>query len=291
MIVGITGGSGFVGMHLVNKLLANNYKVKVLALETNKDFPNEVVFIKGDLVKKENIAEFLQDVDILIHLAARIMPPDEKMIEDNVLSTYNLISEALLYPIKQIIFTSSVAVYGKDKQGKFKESDTCNPNTPYGLSKYLSEKVILYWSGVTNNPVTIFRPFNIYGPGNYKGVIYSFYSDMKNKNEAIIYGDGKQERDFMYVGDFVDAVMKAIKMKKEGIFNLGYYKKYSILEVFETLKKIMKKDVKVIFNTNEVGKVYNINQDLISVKKELGWEAKIKLEAGLEKTIEWYETN
>lgn len=291
MVVGITGGSGFIGMHLVKKLLANDYKVKVLALENNPNFPNEVEFISGDLVKKENIGNFLKNVDILIHLAARIIPPDDIMIENNVLSTFNLVSEALNYPLKQIIFSSSVAVYGKDKSGKFKETDECFPNTTYGLSKYLAEKIILYWGTVTGNPTTIFRPFNIYGPGNFKGIIYSFYSDIKNSNKVIIYGDGKQERDFMYVGDFVEAVYKAIKTKQQGIFNLGNPNKYSILDIYKLFRKIMNKDIRVEFNTNEEGKVFNINQNLSYAKKKLKWEAKTSIEEGLKKTLDWYDRN
>ena len=152
-----------------------------------------------------------------------------------------------------------------------------------------SEKIVLYWGNLTGKPVTIFRPFNVYGPGNYKGIIYSFYTDIKNKNKAIIYGDGTQERDFMYVGDFVEVIYKAIKIKQNGIFNLGNLKKYSILEIFKLFKKIMKKDVKVQFNKNEEGKVFNINQDLSHIKKVLGWEAKTPIKEGLEKTIDWYE--
>ena len=103
------------------------------------------------------------------------------MMENNVMSTFNLISEALNYPIKHIVFTSSVAVYGKDKKEKFKEIDECFPNTNYGLSKYLAEKIVLYWGNLTGKPVTIFRPFNVYGPGNYKGIIYSFIQISKIK--------------------------------------------------------------------------------------------------------------
>ncbi len=289
MVVGITGGSGFIGMHLIKKLLSNGYEVKVLALEDNPNFPKEVTFIKGDLVKKENLTKFLKEIDVLIHLAGSILPPDNIMMENNVMSTFNLISEALNYPIKHIVFTSSVAVYGKDKKEKFKEIDECFPNTNYGLSKYLAEKIVLYWGNLTGKPVTIFRPFNVYGPGNYKGIIYSFYTDIKNKNKAIIYGDGTQERDFMYVGDFVEVIYKAIKIKQNGIFNLGNLKKYSILEIFKLFKKIMKKDVKVQFNKNEEGKVFNINQDLTHAKSVLGWEAKTPIKEGLEKTIDWYE--
>jgi len=291
MVVGITGGSGFIGLHLIKKLLLNNFKVKVLALEDNPNFSKEVKFIKGDLVKKENLAKFLKEVDILIHLAGSILPPDNVMMENNVMSTLNLISESFNYPIKQIIFTSSVAVYGKDQKIKFKESDECFPNTTYGLSKYLAEKIVLYWGNLTDNPVTIFRPFNIYGPGNYKGIIYSFFLSIKNKGKVIVYGNGKQERDFMYVEDFVEAVFKAIVMKQNGIFNLGSPKKYSILDIYKLFKRIMKKDIKLEFDEKEEGKVFNINQDLSHAKKVLGWQAETSIEEGLRKTIDWYEKN
>lgn len=291
MVVGITGGSGFIGIHLIKKFILKNFQVKVLALEDNPNFPKGVEFIKGDLVKKENLTKFLKEVDILIHLAGSILPPDNIMMENNVMSTFNLISEALNYPIKQIIFTSSVAVYGKDKKGKFKETDECFPNTTYGLSKYLAEKIVLYWGNITGKPVTIFRPFNVYGPGNYKGIIYSFFSDIKNKGKVIVYGNGKQERDFMYVEDFVEAVSKAIVMKQNGIFNLGSPIKYSILDIYKLFKKIMKKDINLEFDVNEDGKVFNINQDLSNAKKVLGWQSETSIEIGLRKTIDWYEKN
>ena len=297
MIVGVTGGSGFIGRHLVQKLLEIGFEVKIIALNDVTSLPKKVKYIKGDLVKKENLSKFLKDVDILIHLAAKVTPPDDQMMAINTMSTFNLISEALNYPIKQIIFSSSVVVYGKGKKEKFKETDECFPNTIYGLSKHLSEKIILYWGKTTGNPTTIFRPFNVYGPGNYKGIIYSFMSNIKNDGKVFIHGDGKQERDFMYVDDFVDVIIKAIKTKKNGIFNLGNLRKYTILEIFELFKKIMGKKIskawpnglEVEFDKSEEGKVLNTNQDLSRVKNVLNWEAKVSIEEGLRKTIAWYE--
>lgn len=289
MIIGVTGGSGFIGIHLVKRLLAEGYKVKTLTLRGDVQLPKSVKVIKGDLVKKENLSKFLKDVDVLVHLAAKITPPDDLLIETNVMSTFNLIAGSLNYPIKHIIFSSSVVVYGRGKKEKFKEIDECFPNTTYGLSKYLSEKIILYWGNLTGNPTTIFRPFNVYGPGNYKGIIYSFISDIKNKGKVFIHGDGKQERDFLFVEDFIDVIVKAIKMKKKGIFNLGNSQKYTILDVLKLFKIIMAKNIKVIFDKGEEGKVFNTNQNLFSVKRVFGWEAKTSFEQGLRKTLDWYE--
>lgn len=297
MIVGVTGGSGFIGRHLIEKLLEIGFDVKIISLGDATDLPKKIKHIKGDLVKKENLSKFLKDVDILVHLAAKVTPPDDVMMLTNTMSTFNLISEALNYPIKQIIFSSSVVVYGNGKKEKFKEIDECFPNTVYGLSKHLSEKIILYWEKATGKPVTIFRPFNVYGPGNYKGIIYSFLSSIKNEGKVFIHGDGKQVRDFMYVDDFVNAIVKAIKTRKNGIFNLGNLHKYTILEIFELFKKIMDKNIRktwpngieVNFDKGEEGKVLGTNQDLSYVKKVLKWEAKVSIEEGLRKTINWYE--
>lgn len=289
MKIGITGATGFLGGHLTKKLLADGYSVKALVIEEKPKLPQEISYVRGDLVTSEGLPEFLEGVDVVIHLAGRNLPPEEELIKDNVIATRNLIMESLKHPIKQFIFTSSVAVYGKDKKGKFKETDKCFPNTEYGLTKYLAEKIIQYWTTKTGEPATIFRPFNIYGPGNLKGIIYTFYSNIKNDGKVIIYGDGKQERDYLYVKDIVESFSTAIRKKKAGTFNLGVTKKYSVLEVLEVFKKVLGKDIKVSFSPTEEGKVFNINQDLSLVKKELNWEAKTSFEDGLRKTIEWYE--
>ena len=122
-------------------------------------------------------------------------------------------------------------------------------------------------------------------------------SNIKNEGKVFIHGDGKQERDFMYVDDFVDVIIKAIKTKKNGIFNLGNLHKYTILEIFELFKKIIgnkiskawPNGIEVEFDKGEEGKVLNTNQDLSYVKKILKWEAKVSIEEGLQKTIDWYE--
>lgn len=291
MKIGITGATGFLGRNLIEKLHSKNHSVKALVIEKNPNLPKKVEIVHGNLVTGKGLPEFLKGVDVLVHLAARIMPPDKMMIRDNVLTTYNLATEALKHPIKQIIFTSSVAVYGKDKKGKFKESDECFPNTQYGLSKYLAEKIVMYWSTLSGKPATILRAFNIYGPGNLKGIIHAFYSDITKTDGVVIYGDGKQERDFLFAEDLIDLFVRTIRKKKGGIYNVGVNKKHSVLDILASYKKIIQKDLKVEFSSNEEGKVFNINQNLSKVKKEFGWEAKTPLLKGLKKTVKWYEEN
>lgn len=289
MKIGMTGATGFLGGHIINRLQRDGHSIKAFVIEDNPKLPENVDWVKGDLATGKGLPEFMDGIDMLIHLAARIVPPDDDMMRDNVIAAHNLVAEALKHPIKQIVFTSSVAVYGRDKKEKFKESDNCYPNTMYGLTKYLSEKIIQYWATMSGNPATILRPFNIFGPGNAKGVIYQFYSDIKNTGGVVVYGDGKQERDYLFVEDIVEVFSKVVEQKKAGIFNLGNPKKYSVLEILKIFEKVMGKKIKIEFSPNEQGKVFNVNQDLSFVKEVLGWEATTSFEEGLRKTVEWYE--
>lgn len=289
MKIGMTGATGFLGGHIIKRLQRDGHTIKAFVIEEKPRLPDGVTWVQGDLATGRGLPEFMEGIDVLIHLAARIVPPDDDMMRDNVIAAHNLVAEALKHPIKQIVFTSSVAVYGRDKKEKFKETDNCFPNTMYGLTKYLAEKIIQYWSTLSGNPATILRPFNIFGPGNAKGVIYQFYSDIKNTGGVVVYGDGKQERDYLFVEDIVDVFSKVVEQKKGGIFNLGNPKKYSVLDVLSVFEKVMNKKIKIEFSPNEQGKVFNVNQNLSLVKEELGWEAKTSFEDGLRKTVEWYE--
>lgn len=291
-VIGVTGATGFIGRNLVRRLLGDaNYKVKALVLEKEPDLPAQIDIVKGNLVDGKGLDKFLQDVDILIHLAARVLSPEEKMFSDNVVATHNLVTEAAKFPLKHIIYNSTAAVYGGGSNKTYKESDPCAPDTEYGMTKYLSEELARYWSKITKGKITILRPFNVYGPGNFKGVVHSFYKSIKESGSVVIYGDGKQERDFLYVDDMVSAIINAVRKKQAGTFNVVSGKTHTILEVFEEIQKILDKKIKVNFKSADKRKVSKIQQNPSFAKKKLGWEAEIGLKEGIKKTIFWYENN
>lgn len=291
MKIGITGATGFIGSHLIDELLKRGHGIRALVIEQKPKIRKEVEIIHGDLIKNKSIDKFLKDVDVVIHLAAIIDSSDELMFAGNTQATHNLVQEALKHSsISKIIFTSSVAVYGKNKKNnKFSETEVCYPNTSYGLSKYQAEKEIIYWSTLTNKRSVILRPFNIYGPGNGKGLIYSFYKEAKTKRKLIIYGDGSQERDFLFVEDLIEVFIKALSKNVSGIYNLGNIKKYSVHQISKIVRKIMGNDIEIKYSPYQEGKVFNINQSLTKVKKELGWQASTAVEVGLRKAIAWYD--
>lgn len=289
MKIAVTGASGFVGGHLIKKLLSKNFHLRIFVRKKPLLLDKDIEIVEGDLVTGKGLSEFLSGTDAVIHLAARVTSPEDRMFDDNVIATHNLITQAINSSVKQFIFVSSVAVYGTNKKTKFKEGDECLPDTPYGLTKYLAELLVRYWSKKTGNLVTILRPFNIYGPGNRKGIIYTFCSDIKNDHKVVVYGDGKQKRDFLYIDDFIDVIVKVLEERRNGIYNLGSPRKYSILDVVSTFKQVVGDSFQIEFSPSEQGKVFNINQDLSKVKRELGWEAKVSLGEGIKRVIEWYD--
>jgi len=211
------------------------------------------------------------------------------MFRDNVIATDNLFEIAKNHPIKQIVYMSTAAVYGNWKKTAYRESDVCKPDTVYGLTKYLGEEILRFWKRTSEVKVTILRPFNIYGPGNFKGVIYSFVQSAKKEGKVIIYGTGEQKRDFLYVDDAVEAIVKSVERKISGTFNVVSGKTYSLKEVVDIFEKIMDKKIAVEYQPEEQGKPNTVTQYLGKTKKILTWRAKIGLETGLRKTIVEYD--
>lgn len=231
----VSGGSGFIGKHLINRLINDNHDVynldKIInpLLDINKQKITDIY----DINVNDN---FFDNIDCIIHLAAMVSV--QKSFDDpinsfgnNVFLTMKLLSAAHLHGIKKFVFASSAAVYG-DKEGIVSEDDTTNPNSPYGLDKLTCEKYIQMLSSIYNIDYLIFRFFNVYGEGQnpeYAGVISAFKNAVKNNQPLTIYGDGEQSRDFINVMVLCDAISKIIsKNVSNEIFNLGSGQSISI---------------------------------------------------------------
>lgn len=278
--IGITGASGFVGERLIEKLLIEGYPVVAL-LRSPKKLPTGSKVVTGDLLDSKSLHPFVDSVDTVIHLAARQLPPEDLFFQDNVVATKNLIEVMMQYQIKQMIYLSSVAVYGDQEEKIHQESDICHPTTMYGLTKYLAETLCQYWQTKTSSTVTILRPFNIYGKNSEKGVIYNMISQIKENKPIMIYGNGKQKRDFLFVDDVISAITVSLQKEKNGIYNLGSGINTSLLELVSLLKKVAPYEVTTEFKKSESGKTLSIEYSLAKAKKELGWEAKTVLKDGL----------
>lgn len=287
--VAITGASGFIGRHLLGFLKERGYDTKALVHEKTVVEADEVV--RGDLVTGEGLDEFLRNVDVLIHLAARQLPPEEEMFRDNIQATNSLINVAIRHNLSQIIYSSTIVVYGEGVGKIVSEVDEPRPNTTYGVTKYLGENLVHFWGTRTGKPVTILRPFNVYGPGNRKGVVYNFYKSFEDEGKIAIFGDGRQKRDFLYVDDLLHAILASVEKKTDGVFNLGIGKSVSLLELVDLFAKIVGKKPQVGFQDAESGKVNKLEYSTEKSETELNWTPAVSLKDGLRRTIQWYQQN
>lgn len=219
------------------------------------------------------------DSNAVIHLAGRFSNDLDVLIRDNLYTTKTAVEKTKALNAR-LIFTSTGGVYGTANR-PWKETDTPAPDTLYGLSKLYAEEYIKF-SGVN---FVILRFPNVYGPGNKKGVIHNFLTEIKEKGTLTIMGDGEQKRDFLHVHDACTAIKAASENGLTGIFNVSN-ENYSLNEVVEMLQKLVKKDFEVIYKpSDENNKLMNLSLDISKIKSALSWEPEISLEEGLEELV------
>lgn len=293
----VTGGAGFIGSHIVDELINNSYNVIVadnLSTGRMENINNSAIFYNIDIKDKTRLETLFinNKIKYIIHLAAQAsvgysMKYPICDANENIISSLNLIELAKKYNIKKLIVSSTAAIYGEPQYLPIDENHNANPSSYYGLSKLTMEKYI----ELSNIDYIIFRFSNVYGPRQIPegeaGVVSIFMNYFINNNEINIFGDGNQTRDFIYVKDIAKILFLCIKndnMTKE-IINISSNVSISINELYEKLKHITKKDLKVNYLEERRG---DIKHSLLNNSKLLNY-INIKLtniNAGLEKTIE-----
>lgn len=267
----VTGGDGFIGSRIVEKLNCESYDLKS----------------SNDILDENNLRGALKDVDIVFHTAAKISVPEsqekpEEYRKVNVEGTKNIVklSDA------KIIFSSSAAVYGEYDR-KVSENDDLNPESNYAQNKIDGEQIVSGSNGIS------LRYFNVYGPGQskeYAGVISIFIQQALKNEDIIIYGDGNQERDFVYVDDVVDANIAAMNYSgNEKIFNIASGNSVKIKDLAEKIIELCNSKSKILYQKPRNGDIIYSCADVSKAESELNWSAKIDLETGLKKTIEFFK--
>lgn len=297
----VTGGAGFIGSHLADKLIKKGHKVVVLdnlSTGSRKNLNPKAKFHKADISDFKKIKPFFRGVDFVFHLAALARVPlsikdPVKTSQVNIMGTVNVFRAGIEAKAKRIIFASSSSVYGNQEKMPLKENMDCQPISPYALQKLTGEKFAQLFSQIYKIPIVSLRYFNVYGPrlnfdSEYSLVIGKFLKQRKQGKPLTIFDDGEQSRGFCYVDDVVEANIKAIESKKiKGgeIINIGNDKPNSI----NYLAKLI--GGRVQYFLPRVGDIRNSQADLTLAKKLLGWQPKISFEKGLEKTKEWFDKN
>ena len=269
MTIGVTGAKGFIGTYLVREM-------NRLGLDTK--------IFDGNLSDIGSVDSFLEGCDMIIHLAGNLSNNFGDLLEANVMGTHNLVESSKRHHLKKIIFTSSGAVYGEPINGNISyESDVPSPNTLYGLSKLYAEEY-LNFSGIS---YTILRFPNVYGPGNKKGVIYNFIKSINESGRVNILGSGDQKRNFLYVEDAVDALIKSIDLiETKEIFNIADDSLYSILDVVSEMRKQGLNFEVEYHEADKTNQLKVLSEDIQKAYSILKWKPQVSLPQGLEMTID-----
>lgn len=292
MKVLVTGGSGFIGRSVLEELLLRGHDVKSFDLI---EPPLTVPFIKGDVRNFEALKRAAEGMECIVHLAA-IVSAVEAMerpldtFETNVKGTMN-VAEVARREEARVVYASSVAVYGEPLHLPISEDHPTLPKNVYGSTKLAGESLLLGYAGSFGISVTSLRFFNVYGPhmkpGPYAGVIYKFLERIREDKPITIEGDGKQTRDFVYVGDVAKAVAMAVERQFPGVYNVGTGREASILQLAEMIFELTGKRTGIEHAPPRPGDIRRSRADVTRMK-EAGWEPLVGLKEGLKRTIEWF---
>lgn len=297
----VTGGAGFIGSHLVDGLMSEGFDVVVLDDFSSGKRENLSVhfseanfcLVEGDVRDKADVKKALEGVDIVFHLAA-IVSVDFSVKnpllvnEVNVGGTLNVLRESLKAGVKRFVYASSCAVYGEPVDLPVDEEQSTMPTSPYGVSKLAAEYYCRVFYGVYGFETVCLRFFNVYGSrqviGPYSGVIMKFIDRLKRGEEPIIYGDGEQTRDFVFVGDVVDACLRAMKCKScvGDVINVGAGVEVSINRLANVLTELFDlHNIKFVYAEPRAGDIRRSCADLGKAERMLGYKAKVSLREGL----------
>jgi len=298
----VIGGAGFIGSHLVDALIDQGEKVIVidnLSTGVFNQINKKAKFYKMDITNQEIIHVFEKErPEIVVHLAAqsKVDTSIHNPLLDaniNILGTVNLLNASQKTLVKRFIYASSAAVYGIPEYLGIDEFHAINPRSFYGISKYTPEQYIKIYSDLYDLDYMILRYSNVYGPRQSYfgegGVVVNFLKKLLRGEQPIIYGNGEQTRDFIYVQDVIKANMLAIIFGKNKILNIGTGKRISINELFTQIAKMTGIAQVPIYTKNRVGDIKDSYFQIDLAKSVLGWQAKFTLEEGLAETIRYYE--
>jgi UDP-glucose 4-epimerase len=290
----VTGGAGFIGSHLTKYLISEGHNVTVIdnlfrgKLSNLDEVKDRINFIKLDILDIENLRKVLQNVDGIFHQAALTSVPESYKKEDeyknvNIKGTENIFKIAKEFEIK-VVYASSSSVYGDIKNIPITEDFERKPINPYGLTKLEDEYLAEAYSK-SNVKIIGLRYFNVFGVGqtlDYAGVITKFFEKINQGKSPVVYGDGLQIRDFIFVNDVARANVAAMISKVDhGFFNVGTGKTISIKDLANLMIKILEEDLEPIFDKIPDGDVKLSQADVSLAKNMLDWQSITTLEDGL----------
>jgi UDP-glucose 4-epimerase len=301
----VTGGAGFIGSHLVDRLIQEGNEVVVvdnLSTGKRKNVNKKAVFYKLDIQSKRIDRVLKKERPlILVHLAAQMNvrhstedPGFDAQV--NILGTINLLEHAVRHGVRKVSFASSGgAIYGEQEVFPASEEHKTDPASPYGISKLAGEKYLAYYANAAGLRYVALRFANVYGPRQESegeaGVVAIFTKKMLKGEQPIINGTGKQTRDFVFVDDVVEAIMVTLAEGVQGTFNVGTGRETTINETYRILKELTQSACKDLFGAAKKGEQYRSVLDVRKLRETFDWDPQVSFQEGLGKTVEFFKSD
>jgi UDP-glucose 4-epimerase len=304
----VTGGAGFIGSHLVERLIDRGDDVIVLdnfSTGRTKNLPRSphrqnLHVVRADIRKiPRSFVKRVRKADAICHFAAatsvqQSVKDPAFTTEVNVVGTLNVLEVAKALKAERVVFASSAAVYGTPGAFPISETSSLRPISPYGASKAASEHYLAAFEANHGVQATSLRLFNVYGPrqtrSQYAGVISIFVRRSLQGKPIHIYGDGSQTRDFIFVSDVVDATVSALEKNfKSRVFNIASGQEITILQLARSVMEVTGTDSRLEFQPPRSGDIVRSVADVSRARKELGFAAKTAMMDGLSATVQWFK--
>ncbi|MBA5866332.1 MAG: NAD-dependent epimerase/dehydratase family protein [Nitrospira sp. CR1.3] len=302
MKVLVTGGAGFIGSHLVDRLVQEGHEVIVvdnLSTGKRRNLNRGARFYKVDIQSWRLERVFRNErPNVVMHLAAQM--DVRKSVEDpmfdaqvNILGTLNILQQTVKHGVRKVVFSSSGgAIYGEQDTYPAPETHATKPLSPYGLSKLCGEQYLSYFQRVGGLQVVNLRYANVYGPRQdpegEAGVVAIFIQKLLNNEQAVINGNGRQTRDFVFVEDVVEANLAMMGQETDGTYNVGTGVETSINDLFRILVQHTGSNCKEVHGPAKKGEQARSVIDASKLRHELSWEPKMTLSDGLKRTVEYF---
>jgi UDP-glucose 4-epimerase len=293
----ITGGAGFIGAALANRLAREGHHVRVLDDLSAGDpsrLDSRVLFTRGDVKDVPKLWTLLQDVACVYHLAARVSVPESILYprdynDVNVGGTVAVMEAVRDAGVKRVVLASSGAVYGEQRKQPISEKTIPNPNSPYAVSKIASEHYLFTIGALYDIETVALRVFNAYGPGqivpaSHAPVIPQFLKQALGGGSLIVFGNGNQTRDFVYIDDVVDALAAAATASDvdRHIINVGSGQEVSINQLVEKVARATGREGSQLYSQADSGGVSRLVADIRLARRKLGYRPKFDLDRGLD---------
>lgn len=303
----VTGGAGFIGCHLVRRLVADGASVRVVdnlstgSLARLEDVIDSIEFVNGDLADEKVCEEAVGGIDYVFHQAA--VPSVQRSVLDplttnraNATATLNLLESCRKAKIRRLVYAASSSAYGDTEILPKNETMPPDPLSPYALQKWVGERYCKLYYDLYGLETVSLRYFNVFGPRQdpdspYSAVIPKFTTSLFADERITVYGDGEQSRDFTYVDNVVTANLLAVRANNTPgkVFNIGCGERITLNQLISVLESILGRKAVVDYTAPKAGDVRHSLADIRSACKTLGYSPRIMFEEGLKKTVKWMQ--